>query len=454
MHPQIFFIIVHQSVVMTLAILGNLFLIFVIFRGNHAVRRRISPVQLLLLHTCAADLLFALVTLGTEILTLLSYPHFGGSDWLCKAMRYGQVLPLYASPFLLVAISADRYQAICRPLANIRSSRFRRPNCFAAVAWILALLFSIPQLFIWRKKQNGECATFYGNKSHFLKNLYVIGFNTIAWLLPSIFAAFFYYCVCKAVWMSRSKAATHQQANKMEVKKSDVTQDYINRLRKKSCGHRRQNSEFDRKRVQTVRLTMTIIATNFFLWMPFCLVNMIQAFKPGALSPTLSIYVMILGNLNSCVNPWVYILFNRSQAVKALCGRRAMGYSTHRSETDMLSSSRRSEFKFSVGNSLAPLTPDDIRVHRNVSFQEPVSQRMYQEPSSRTDLPQRKRAPSSLYSKRSTAFINEKSSTSNGYHIVLSTDSTPSPSPPELVANPQQRDPFNMRNHTKKNDLK
>ncbi|KAK6061366.1 7 transmembrane receptor, partial [Cooperia oncophora] len=214
-------------------------LIFVIFRGNHAVRRRISPVQLLLLHTCAADLLFALVTLGTEILTLLSYPHFGGSDWLCKAMRYGQVLPLYASPFLLVAISADRYQmhwfswefpesvdifqAICRPLANIRSSRFRRPNCFAAVAWILALLFSIPQLFIWRKKQNGECATFYGNKSHFLKNLYVIGFNTIAWLLPSIFAAFFYYCVCKAVWMSRSKAATLHQASIMEVKKRYVT---------------------------------------------------------------------------------------------------------------------------------------------------------------------------------------------------------------------------------------
>ncbi|KIH50405.1 hypothetical protein ANCDUO_19516 [Ancylostoma duodenale] len=56
---------------MTLATFGNLFLIFVIFRGNHAVRRRISPVQLLLLHTCAADLLFALLTLGTEILTLV-----------------------------------------------------------------------------------------------------------------------------------------------------------------------------------------------------------------------------------------------------------------------------------------------------------------------------------------------------------------------------------------------
>ncbi|ETN84996.1 7 transmembrane receptor [Necator americanus] len=431
MHPQVFFIVVHQSVVMTLATLGNLFLIFVIFRGNHAIRRRISPVQLLLLHTCAADLLFAILTLGTEILTLVSYPKFRGSDWACKAMRYAQVFPLYASPFLLVAISADRYQAICRPLANIRSSRFRRPNCFAAVAWILALLFSIPQLLIWEKKRNGECATFYGNKSHLLKNLYVIGFNTIAWLLPSIFAAFFYYRVCKAVWMSRSKAATLQEANKMEPKKSDVTQDYIDRLRKKSCGHRRQNSEFDRKRVQTVRLTMTIIATNFFLWMPFCVVNMIQAVKPDALSPSLSIYVMILGNLNSCVNPWVYILFNRSQAVKALCARGPLGYSSHRSETDMLSSSRRSECKASVGNSFSPPTSDmKVKVHRNVSFQLPLKQQSFRESSGNSVL-LRKRIPSSMYT-RETKSTKSKTTATNGYQNVMSVVPSQSSSTPHL----------------------
>ncbi|KIH51300.1 hypothetical protein ANCDUO_18613 [Ancylostoma duodenale] len=32
---------------------------------------------------------------------------------------------------------------------------------------------------------------------------------------------------------------------------------------------------------------MTIIATNFFLWMPFCVVNMIQAVKPDVLSELL-----------------------------------------------------------------------------------------------------------------------------------------------------------------------
>ncbi|CAJ0610042.1 unnamed protein product [Cylicocyclus nassatus] len=401
---------------MALATFGNLFLIFVIFRGNQVVRRRISPVQLLLLHTCAADLLFALLTLGTEILTLVSYPKFRGSDLACKAMRYAQVFPMYASPFLLVAISADRYQAICRPLANIRSSRFRRPNYFAAVAWVLALLFSIPQLFIWKKKENGECATIYGSKSHLLKNLYVISFNTIAWLLPSIFAACFYYCVCKAVWMSRSKAATQQEANKLEPKKSDVTQDYIERLRKKSCGHRRQNSEYDRKRVQTVRLTMTIIATNFFLWMPFCVVNMIQAIKPDALSASLSVYVMILGNLNSCVNPWLYILFNRSQAVKALCGRNAVGYTSHRSETDV-SSTRRSERKTSTANSSFHPTTDSVKmkVRRNVSFQAQTKTQCVNG-GSESDILIR-RYPCSMYS-RKTKRMTEKS-LSNGYRTSL-----------------------------------
>ncbi|KJH41785.1 7 transmembrane receptor [Dictyocaulus viviparus] len=333
-------------------------------------------------------------------------------------MRYAQVLPLYASPFLLVTISADRYQAICRPLANIRSSRFRRTNCFAAIAWILAILFSIPQLFIWRKKKNGECATFYGNKSHFLKSLYVIAFNTVAWLLPSIFAAFFYYYVCKAVWTSRSKSVPHQFSKTLKSMKSDVTQDYINRLRKKSCGHRRQNNEYDRKRLQTVRLTMTIIATKFFLWMPFCLVNMIEAFMPGALSPSLSIYVMILGNLNSCVNPWVYILFNRSQAFKALCGLQRIGYSTHRSETDMLSSSRRSEHKISLPSKQSHLATTgviELEVHNNGPYQNRYTRRSLKQPKQEHSAI-RKRAPRSLYSRRSADFVSNKL---DDYHSIV-----------------------------------
>jgi hypothetical protein len=76
-------------------------------------------------------------------------------------------LPLYASPFLLVAISLDRYQAICRPLHNYRSNRYRRPNALALVAWALAFACAVPQLAIWVRWQNTILNTkmqFYINK--------------------------------------------------------------------------------------------------------------------------------------------------------------------------------------------------------------------------------------------------------------------------------------------------
>lgn len=328
MQSDLIFLLVHMITIMLLAISGNLLLIFIIFRGNAAMKRRISPVQLLLLHTCAADLSFALLSLGTEILIILMHPEFKGPDWLCRLIRYLQMFPLYTSPFLLVAISADRFQAICHPFANYRSNRYRRPNCLATIAWISALICSIPQLFVWYKKKNGECATIYGRGVSLLKSAYVISFNTIAWLIPSILAAFFYYKVCKAVWSSRSHPAQRRPV-RMSIPTAHLngqcdrqtsnkqTEFYINRLRGNSCHYRRQVDEFLRKRIQTVRLTMTIIICNFFLWAPFCVANILQAIAPRLLSAQLIIYIIILGNLNSCVNPWIYILFNRNQVKKA-----------------------------------------------------------------------------------------------------------------------------------------
>lgn len=46
----------------------------------------------------------------TTVIFQLTYPHYYGSNFVCKLMRYVQMFPMYASPFLLVAISADRYQ--------------------------------------------------------------------------------------------------------------------------------------------------------------------------------------------------------------------------------------------------------------------------------------------------------------------------------------------------------
>lgn len=341
--------IVRMSIIMALAIFGNFFLIFIIQRGNAVSKQRISPVQLLLLHTCFADLLFALVSIGSEIIILSTMPIFHAPDIVCRLIRYLQVLPLYASPFLLVAISIDRYQAICRPLIHwkYRSDRYKRPNCLALTAWVFAILCSIPQLLIWHKepleldKSNQtkkeamlreECHSIYGDDPDLRKQAYVLWFSIIAWLLPSLIAAIFYYKVCNTVWKSQfwgnstdnfhTSAGTITRKESSSIGRCQITRDYVEELRKSSTAFRNQMSEFDRKRVQTVRLTLTIVICNFFLWLPFCAINVIQAFAyEWALGSGRMIITQIatLGNLNSCVNPWIYILFNTKITKRALC---------------------------------------------------------------------------------------------------------------------------------------
>lgn len=45
-----------------------------------------------------------------------------------------------------------------------------------------------------------------------------------------------------------------------------------------------QREELDRKRIQTVKLTLTIVSTNFLLWAPFNIISIIDALAPTFLS--------------------------------------------------------------------------------------------------------------------------------------------------------------------------
>lgn len=38
------------------------------------------------------------------------------------------------------------------------------------------------------------------------------------------------------------------------------------------------------------------------------------------LGMTVETYLMVSGNLNSCVNPWIYMLFNKKHVKRAFCG--------------------------------------------------------------------------------------------------------------------------------------
>uniref|UniRef100_A0A914CAI9 G-protein coupled receptors family 1 profile domain-containing protein n=1 Tax=Acrobeloides nanus TaxID=290746 RepID=A0A914CAI9_9BILA len=279
----------------------------------------------------------------------LTAPTFHGPVVLCKFVKFLQVIPLYSSSFLLVAISIDRYYAICRPLAHMRASQ-NRPRIYAVLAWLLAIVASIPQIFIFTKDTRGEVATEL-SYTHFQHQVYVVFFNVAVWLLPTIVAGILYCRVCHAVWCSmiyddsysfswpnsrsvfsrrsllsrsstkfsfrsfRDRTSSNQSNHPVELQSLSNPATPTERIGYIGSN---QKEEQEKKRIQTVKLTMTIVIAHFVLWAPFCIVNVIDAFAPQSINPILATHLMFLGNINSVMNPWIWFAFNYDSAKLAI----------------------------------------------------------------------------------------------------------------------------------------
>lgn len=75
----------------------------------------------------------------------------------CKFIKFVQCLTTYASTYVLVALSIDRYDAITHPM-NFSGS-WKRAKILVISAWVLSALFSAPQFFLYEEALiQGECS--------------------------------------------------------------------------------------------------------------------------------------------------------------------------------------------------------------------------------------------------------------------------------------------------------
>lgn len=81
---------------------------------------------------------------------------FPGPDFLCRLVKYLQVLGMFSSSYMIVAMTMDRHYAICCPLLAHRSVATQRWNSFILLAWGLSLLLSLPQVGRHRKGDAGR----------------------------------------------------------------------------------------------------------------------------------------------------------------------------------------------------------------------------------------------------------------------------------------------------------
>ncbi|XP_042606807.1 vasopressin V2 receptor-like [Cyprinus carpio] len=136
------------GLVLALTTLGNGFVLWVLLRR----KKHHAPMHLFMVNLCVADLVVAFFQVLPQLVWDIT-EHFQGPDALCRSVKYLQIVGMFASSYMIVAMTVDRHYAICCPLQAYRGGAPSRWNTPIVVAWGLALVLSLPQVFIFSRSE-------------------------------------------------------------------------------------------------------------------------------------------------------------------------------------------------------------------------------------------------------------------------------------------------------------
>ncbi|NWW71416.1 V1BR protein, partial [Climacteris rufus] len=274
----------------------------------HRLRRKMSRMHLFILHLGLSDLAVALFQVLPQLLWKVTY-RFLGPDPLCRAVKYLQVLSMFASTCLLMVMTLDRYLAVCRPLRSLQQPG-RQAYAMLGAAWLLSCLLSLPQLFIFslREVRPGsgvlDCWADFG--SPWGARAYVTWTALCVFVLPVGVLSVCYSLICREI-CKNLKGKTQSGAPGAPGAPSPPGQggqpSRVSSVR-----------TISRAKIRTVKMTFVIVAAYVACWAPFFSVQMWSVWDedaPDEDSTNVAFSItMLLASLSSCCNPWIYMFFS------------------------------------------------------------------------------------------------------------------------------------------------
>ncbi|OQV24839.1 Adenosylhomocysteinase [Hypsibius exemplaris] len=129
-----------------MGVILNLPIIVLLLVKRYRYKKSLRNIDLLILNLAVADILVAWFCALVDAIWKLTYQWLAGNA-SCKTVKFMQMFSLYASTFVITAISIDRCLVIANPL---RSSQRSFVSGLIIAAWLLAALLSTPQIYIFR----------------------------------------------------------------------------------------------------------------------------------------------------------------------------------------------------------------------------------------------------------------------------------------------------------------
>ncbi|XP_037643500.1 LOW QUALITY PROTEIN: oxytocin receptor like [Sebastes umbrosus] len=282
--------------VLLLALTGNLCVLLAI---HHTTKNSQSRMYYFMKHLSLADLFVAIFQVLPQLIWDITF-RFYGPDLLCRLVKYLQVVGMFASTYMLVLMSIDRCLAICQPLRSVHK---RKDHLCVIASWMLSLIFSTPQAYIFAMRDVGKGV--YDCWGDFMipwgAKAYITWMSLSIYILPVAILSICYGLICYKIWenFNLKTRRDHFLALTPRPSKDAHALFRVSSVRLIS-----------KAKIRTVKMTFVVVLAYIVCWTPFFFVQMWSAWDPAAPRENVAFIIsMLLASLNSCCNPWIYMFF-------------------------------------------------------------------------------------------------------------------------------------------------
>lgn len=253
--------------VLLLALTGNLCVLWSI----HATKHSQTRMYYFMKHLSIADLVVAIFQVFPQLIWDITF-RFYGPDLLCRLVKYLQVVGMFASTYMLVLMSIDRCLAICQPLRSVHKGKDR---LYVIASWMLSLIFSTPQAYIFslREVGNGVHDCWGDFVQPWGAKAYVTWMSLSIYIFPVAILSICYGLICFKIWQNFNLKTTREHFLTLTSRPSKGAHP-LSRVSSVRL--------ISKAKIRTVKMTFVVVLAYIVCWTPFFFVQMWSVWDPAA----------------------------------------------------------------------------------------------------------------------------------------------------------------------------